>query len=154
MWLGALANAHRLSQPKLHANRASSKGDRETRLRIERITTVRHGDPVSRPGLIMGCRLSASQSRPACNSQPRRISPRVGAAHSVSHQSAAFHWLQAQTFVQRNRIATAGNSFGGIQAVLGAERLDYCATVNASGGAEAWAGAPPLRDLMTRAVRK
>jgi hypothetical protein len=68
-------------------------------------------------------------------------------------QSAAFDWLQAQSFVQTDRMATAGNSFGGIQAVLGAERLDYCAVVNASGGAEAWAGAPPLRDLMTRAVR-
>lgn len=68
-------------------------------------------------------------------------------------QAAAFRWLRAQSFVQTNRIAAAGNSFGGIQAVLGAERLDYCAVVNASGGAESWAGAPPLRDLMTRAVR-
>ena len=44
-----------------------------------------------------------------------------------------------------DRIAAAGNSFGGVEAVLGAERAHYCAVVDAAGGAESWAAAPALR---------
>ena len=35
-------------------------------------------------------------------------------------QRAGLDWLRQQPFVQPDRIATAGNSFGGIQVVLGA----------------------------------
>jgi dienelactone hydrolase len=68
-------------------------------------------------------------------------------------QRAAFKWLEQQSFVEKSKMATAGNSFGGVQAVLGAERLGYCAAVDAAGGAESWAVAGELRTLMTRAVR-
>ena len=71
----------------------------------------------------------------------------------LSDQIEAADWLRQQTFVDKHRIATAGNSFGGIEAVLGAERAGYCAAIDASGGAESWATAPQLRDRMTRAVR-
>jgi carboxymethylenebutenolidase len=69
-------------------------------------------------------------------------------------QLASLAWLQHQTFVQRDRIAAAGNSFGGVEAVLGAERANYCAVVDAAGGAESWAAAPGLRVLMEGAVRR
>jgi len=69
-------------------------------------------------------------------------------------QLAAFEWLQHQSFVQPDRIAAAGNSFGGVEAVLGAERAHYCAVVDAAGGAESWAAAPGLRTLMEGAVRR
>jgi carboxymethylenebutenolidase len=90
------------------------------------------------------------------------IGTRAGAAAMVrlleteqlSDQLAALEWLEGQSFVQKDRIATAGNSFGGVEAVLGAERSGYCAAVDASGGAESWAGAPQLRALMVGAVRK
>jgi hypothetical protein len=37
----------------------------------------------------------------------------------------------------------AGNSFGGIQVVLGAERkTDYCAAVDSAGAALTWSGSP------------
>jgi len=39
----------------------------------------------------------------------------------LNDQLAGLAWLQKQTFVQANRIAVAGNSFGGIETVLGAE---------------------------------
>jgi carboxymethylenebutenolidase len=71
----------------------------------------------------------------------------------LDDQVAAFQWLEKQNFVDGKRIATAGNSFGGIEALLGAERIDYCAAIDASGGAESWATAPALRALMTRAAR-
>src|ERR1017187_2029858 len=71
----------------------------------------------------------------------------------LNDQLAALAWLRKQSFVQPERIAVAGNSFGGIETVLGAERGDYCAAVDASGGAESWAQAPELQTLMTRSVR-
>jgi hypothetical protein len=46
-----------------------------------------------------------------------------------------------------------GTSFGGIETVLGAERGDYCAAIDSSGGAQSWTEAPELRSLMIQAVR-
>lgn len=66
---------------------------------------------------------------------------------------AALQWLKNQSFVQKNRIAVAGNSFGGIQAILGAAKESYCAAVDASGGAESWDKAPELQELMKNAVK-
>lgn len=71
----------------------------------------------------------------------------------LDDQLAALAWLRAQSFVNPDRIAVAGNSFGGIEAVLGAERAPYCAAVDSSGAAQSWAEAPEVQALMTRAVR-
>ena len=71
----------------------------------------------------------------------------------LNDQLAAYEWLRMQDFVQTERIAVAGNSFGGIETVLGAERVKYCAAIDAAGGAESWAGAPPLQSRMIAAVR-
>src|SRR5882672_8733228 len=70
----------------------------------------------------------------------------------LQDQLAAFAWLRTQRFVRPDRIAVAGNSFGGIETVLGAERGTYCAAIDSAGGAQSWAEAPELRSLMTRAV--
>ena len=70
----------------------------------------------------------------------------------LSDQVAAFAWLQKQDFVQTTRIATIGNSFGGIQVVLGMEKGWYCAGINASGAAQSWNDAKPLQAIMKRAV--
>jgi carboxymethylenebutenolidase len=71
----------------------------------------------------------------------------------LDDQFAALAWLRKQGFVQPNRIAVAGNSFGGIETVLGVERGGYCAGIDSAGGAQSWAQAPELQSLMTRAVR-
>jgi acetyl esterase/lipase len=47
----------------------------------------------------------------------------------------------------------SGNSFGGIEAVLGAERGSYCAAIDSAGAAQSWEDAPEVQALMTRAVR-
>ena len=39
----------------------------------------------------------------------------------LNDQLSALAWLRKQSFVQADRIAVAGNSFGGIESVLGAE---------------------------------
>jgi dienelactone hydrolase len=70
----------------------------------------------------------------------------------LSDHMAAFEWLRQQSFVQPGRAATMGNSFGGIITVLGAERIGYCAAVDAAGGAQTWS--PELRARMVAAVEK
>jgi dienelactone hydrolase len=54
--------------------------------------------------------------------------------------------------VDTARIATAGNSFGGIITVLAVKQVDYCAAVDGAGGAEAWSA--PVAAGMTNAVRQ
>jgi carboxymethylenebutenolidase len=71
----------------------------------------------------------------------------------LNDQLAALNWLRTQSFVKLDRIAVAGNSFGGIETVLGAERASYCAAVDSAGAAQSWADAPEVQTLMTRAVR-
>jgi dienelactone hydrolase len=71
----------------------------------------------------------------------------------LNDQLAALAWLRKQKYVDTNRIAVAGNSFGGIEAVLGAERASYCAAIDSAGGAQSWAQAPELQSLMMRSVR-
>src|SRR5882762_4386813 len=71
----------------------------------------------------------------------------------LDDQFAALAWLRKQSFVQPSRIAVAGNSFGGIETVLGVERGGYCAGIDSAGGAQSWARAPELQSLMIRAVR-
>jgi carboxymethylenebutenolidase len=71
----------------------------------------------------------------------------------LNDQLAALAWLRTQSFVNRDRIAVAGNSFGGIEVVLGAERGSYCAAVDSAGAAQSWEDAPEVQALMTRAAR-
>lgn len=70
----------------------------------------------------------------------------------LDDQLAAYAWLTGQPYVLPRRIAVAGNSFGGIEVVLGAERVPYCAAINGAGGSMSWAQAAELRDVMTRAA--
>jgi len=71
----------------------------------------------------------------------------------LDDQLAALEWLRKQPFVDQRRIAVAGNSFGGIETILGAEREGYCAAIDSAGGAESWALAPSLQDRMKRTVQ-
>ncbi len=70
----------------------------------------------------------------------------------LNDQMAALNWLKNQKYVQKNLIAVAGNSFGGIQAILGAEKVSYCAAINASPAAESWSKAPELQELLKYSV--
>ncbi len=79
---------------------------------------------------------------------------RLLSTEQLRDQMAALAWLKKQPFVRPTQIAAAGNSFGGIEAVLGVEQGGYCAAVDASGGAESWDKAPGLRDVMQRAVQR
>jgi len=71
----------------------------------------------------------------------------------LSDQLAALDWLKKQSFVQPNQVAEFGNSFGGIETVLGTQHGKYCAAIDASGGAMSWDSAPMLQTTMIEAVR-
>jgi dipeptidyl aminopeptidase/acylaminoacyl peptidase len=71
----------------------------------------------------------------------------------LSDQLAGLSWLRNQRYVRLHEVAVAGQSFGGIETVLGTEKARYCAAVDVSGGAESWALAPELQRLMISAVR-
>src|SRR6185437_3469358 len=71
----------------------------------------------------------------------------------LNDQLAALAWLRKQSFVQPERIAVAGTSFGGIETVLGAEKGQYCAAVHFAGAAESWKIAPQLQSMMIQTVR-
>ena len=71
----------------------------------------------------------------------------------LDDQLSAMAWLQRDPRVDVGRIAVAGNSFGGIEAVLGVERAAYCAAIDAAGAAESWSKSQSLRDRMMSAVR-
>jgi dienelactone hydrolase len=98
--------------------------------------------------LIAALAIHVSATRAAAETMVRLLE-----TDHLDDQVGAFRWLAAQKFVDTRRIATAGNSFGGVEALLGAGRLGYCAAIDASGGAESWARAPGLRALMSRAVQ-
>lgn len=72
----------------------------------------------------------------------------------LSDQLAALKWLKEQKFTDIKRIAVAGNSFGGIQTVFGAEQETFCAAVDASGAAESWGNSIDLQETMKTSVRK
>jgi dipeptidyl aminopeptidase/acylaminoacyl peptidase len=78
---------------------------------------------------------------------------RLLSTEQLQDQLAALAWLQKQPFVRPTQIAVMGNSFGGIETVLGAEHPGYCAAVDASGAAESWDGASDLQRLMLHAVQ-
>jgi dipeptidyl aminopeptidase/acylaminoacyl peptidase len=78
---------------------------------------------------------------------------RLLSTEQLQDQMSALGWLKKQPFIKSNKVAVMGNSFGGIETLLGAERGGYCAAVDASGGAESWDKVPDLRSAMLRAVQ-
>ena len=114
----------------------------------------RRGQGLSaKAGPYIGDQIAEAQRRGGMQEGAAAMTRLLGTDH-LQDQLAALQWLAAQKFVQGGRIAVAGNSFGGIESVLGAAHAPYCAAVDASGGAESWAAAPELRALMKESVRK
>jgi carboxymethylenebutenolidase len=73
----------------------------------------------------------------------------------LADQLAGLEYLKGLTFVDKNRIAVMGFSFGGIQTMLAVERGPvYRVAVNCSGAAESWRGSSSLQSRLTAATRK
>jgi carboxymethylenebutenolidase len=103
-------------------------------------------------GPYIGDQIAAAQ-KSGGDSAAAAVMVRLLETDHLDDQLAALAWLRKQEFVQPDRVAVAGTSFGGIETVLGAERSSYCAAIDSAGGAQSWADAPELQALMTRAVR-
>lgn len=72
----------------------------------------------------------------------------------LADQLSALSWLKTRDFVEPARIAVAGNSFGGVQAILGASTVSYCAVVAGSAASESWAMSPELQEALKQAIPK
>jgi carboxymethylenebutenolidase len=104
-------------------------------------------------GPYIGAEIAAAQKQGGIRAGAAAMVRLLQTDH-LDDQLAGLAWLQKQSFVQPKRIAVAGNSFGGIEAVLGAARAPYCAAIDAAGGAESWRLAQAeLEPLMTHAVQ-
>jgi dienelactone hydrolase len=77
---------------------------------------------------------------------------RLLATDHLQDQMQALAWLRSQPYVRGDRVALAGNSFGGIEAILGAAQAPTCATVAASAASDSWDAAPELQQLMKEAA--
>jgi carboxymethylenebutenolidase len=104
-------------------------------------------------GRYVGDEISAAWQRGGAPAAAQTL-VRLLSGEQLDDQMAALAWLQRQPFVERRRIAVDGNSFGGIEALLGAAHGGYCAAVDAAGGAESWDKAPALQTFMTEAAAR
>jgi len=103
-------------------------------------------------GPYIGDEIAAATKSGGINAGAAKMVSLLSNEH-LNDQLAAVAWLRTQDFVKPKCVAIAGNSFGGILTVLGAERASYCAAVDSAGAAQSWASAPKLRTLMVGAVR-
>ena len=70
-------------------------------------------------------------------------------------QIAALNYLKSLSYVDKQRIAVAGCSFGGIQTILATgEELGLRAAVDFAGAAQVWSGSPEIRERMLAAARR
>ena len=78
---------------------------------------------------------------------------RILTTDQFNDQMAALEWLKKQPFVNLKQIAVAGNSFGGIETILGAAQEPFCAAIAAAAAGESWSQAPSLQKTLKNAVR-
>jgi carboxymethylenebutenolidase len=72
----------------------------------------------------------------------------------VEDVAAAVSFVRALPYVDADRVALVGCSFGGIETLLAAERgLGLRAAIDFAGAAYVWAKTPPLQERMVRAAR-
>ena len=103
-------------------------------------------------GPYIGDEINAARSYCGLPEAARTMTRLLSTDH-FQDQMSALAWVKHQPFARPMQIAALGNSFGGIETVLGAAQGGYCAAVDAAGGAESWDVAPSLQILMVHAVR-
>jgi Xaa-Pro aminopeptidase/dienelactone hydrolase len=83
-----------------------------------------------------------------------RLMVRLHETEQLDDQLAGIAYVKSLPYVDPNRIAVSGVSFGGIQTVLAAERAGGIrAAVDFAGAAMTWDDSPEIRDRLLAAVR-
>lgn len=103
-------------------------------------------------GPYIGDEISSARKRGGSKEASETLARLLVTGH-LEDQLAAFEWLKAQDYVVRSRIAASGNSFGGVEAVLGSSEAPYCAVAAASTASESWAASLPLQNALKNAAR-
>jgi dienelactone hydrolase len=84
-----------------------------------------------------------------------RLAVHLLETEQLRDQLAGLAFLQTLPYVDHERIVVAGCSFGGIEALLGAEsRAGYKAAISVSPGGLSWARNDYLRSRLIQAVRR
>jgi dienelactone hydrolase len=97
-------------------------------------------------GPYIGDQIADAQKKEGPSAGATTMVRLLGTDH-LNDQLAALAWLRMQSFVDPDRVAVAGNSFGGIEVVLGTERASYRAGVDSAGAAQSWRIAPEVQAL-------
>jgi carboxymethylenebutenolidase len=102
------------------------------------------------PGLWMDDVVNAAPP-----SQRNQLVVQLHETVELDDQLAGLAYLKTLPYVDTNRIAVSGWSYGGIQTILGAEaNPGYRAAIDCAGGALSWDRNPDLRARMIAAVQK
>jgi dienelactone hydrolase len=108
----------------------------------------RHGQGLSAgAGPYIGDELAAARRQGGMAAASAALARLLSTTH-LSDQMAALAWLRGRSDVVARRVVLAGNSFGGVEALLGGSRAPTCAVVAASAGSESWHQSPELQALM------
>lgn len=84
-----------------------------------------------------------------------RVAVRLLESGQLDDQLAGLDYVKRLPFVDPQRIAVAGCSYGGIQALLGAERgAGYKVAISLSPAAQSWEGNSYLRQRLVQAVQR
>lgn len=109
------------------------------------------------PGDYIMDLLNQERSKPG-RGESNKLLVRLQEVH-LQDQMAALSYLKGLSYVDPNRIAVAGISFGGIQTLLAAGanaqgNLGLRAAINFAGAAQTWKTSPDLRDRLLTAIRQ
>jgi carboxymethylenebutenolidase len=92
-------------------------------------------------------------NREAAEARSRKLAELM--EEHLQDQIAALNYLKSLSYVDKQRIAVAGCSFGGIQTILAAgEQVGLRAAVDFAGAAMVWSSSPEMRERMLGAVRR
>ncbi len=105
------------------------------------------------PGDYIMDLLNSDNARPGTEPRSRKLAELMDA--HLQDQIAALNYLKSLPYVDTQRIAIAGCSFGGIQTVLAAgQQLGLRAAVDFAGAAQTWSRSSEMRERMLAAVRR
>jgi dienelactone hydrolase len=114
----------------------------------------RHGQGLSAgAGPYIGDELASARRQGGVAEASATLARLLSTTH-LADQMAALKWLNARSDVDARRVVLAGNSFGGVEALLGGRRAPACAVVAGAAGSDSWRHSPDLQALMRHSAEE